>query len=523
MNKKRFFQNAFMLIVSTFLLRLVFTAFRVVVSNKVGAECMGLYQLTFAIYNVSVTFATSGINFAVTRLIAKALSKNDRAGAKKVMRLSIAYSLAFGLAAFLIVFALSEKIGIYLLCDERSVLSLKAFALSLPFISVSSAVSGYFYAARNVPTTLISRVLEQAAQIAFFYIFMQFVPDGNIELSCCVIVAASAVSEVLGSVYLIAKFVLEYRGQPSGREKGVFKKLCAVALPSAAGAYLKSGLQTVENVLIPIGFRKFGASQSDALKGYGILCSMVMPVIFFPSFVFASFSMLLIPEFTEAQTLKKNDEIKRTAGLAIRLTLMFSLFISANFIVFGQSIGNALYTEKDAGALIKMMAPLIPFMYLDSIADGMLKGLGEYNRVLKYSSIDTVVSITMIYFVVSKHGLYGYIVVIYTSTMLNAFLSIRRLLVVSKNRLEFFSDIVVPFCASLFSALCSKLLLMPLSYSGGKVFFVVTALLGSAALLTAFILISRGKMYETVKYAVRTVFALKPKSNFNLACRINNN
>ncbi|MBQ8869680.1 MAG: oligosaccharide flippase family protein [Oscillospiraceae bacterium] len=523
MNKKQFFQNAFMLVVSTFLLRLVFTAFRVVVSNKVGAECMGLYQLTFAIYNISVTFATSGINFAVTRLIAKALSKGDRAGAKNVMRLSFAYSLAFGVAAFLIVFALSEKIGVYLLCDKRSVLSLKAFAVSLPFISVSSAVSGYFYAARNVGTTLVSRVTEQIAQIACFYMFMLPVPKGNIELSCCAIVAASAVSEVLGSVFLILKFVLEYRGKRAKREKDAFKKLCAIALPSAAGAYLKSGLQTIENVLIPIGFRKFGASNSDALAGYGILCSMVMPVIFFPSFVFSSFSMLLIPEFTEAQTLKKDGEIKSTAMLAIRLTLMFSLFISANFIVFGQSIGDVLYTEKDAGALIKIMAPLIPFMYLDSIADGMLKGLGEYNRVLKYSSIDTVVSITMIYFVVSKYGLYGYVAVIYTSTMLNAFLSIRRLLVVSKNRLLFFSDIVVPFCASLFSAVCSKILLTPLIYTNGKTFFVVTALLCSVLLLGGFILISRGKMYDTVKYAVRTILELKPKSNFKAPCRINNN
>ena len=73
MNKKRFFQNALLLIVVTFSLRLVFTAFRVAVANKVGAECMGLYQLTFAIYNISVTFATSGINFASSHLCGSAV------------------------------------------------------------------------------------------------------------------------------------------------------------------------------------------------------------------------------------------------------------------------------------------------------------------------------------------------------------------------------------------------------------------------------------------------------------------
>lgn len=523
MNKKRFFQNALMLIVSTFILRLVWTAFRVVVSNKVGAECMGLYQLTFAIYNISVTFASSGINFAATRLVTRALSKGGADRAKAVMRYSIIYSLVFGIAAFIIVFALSGQIGVKLLCDKRSVLSLKSFAISLPFISVSSAVSGYFYAARNVVVTLASRVFEQLVQIVSFFVIMQFVPAGNIELSCCAIVASSAVSEILSSLFLIIKFAFDNRKEKSKKEQGIVKKLCSIAMSSAAGAYLKSGLQTVENVLIPVGFRKYGASESAALAGYGILCSMVMPVIFFPSFVLSSFSMLLIPEFTEAQTLKRNSEIQKTSMLAIRLTLMFSLFISANFICFGKGLGQLLYSEQQAGTLIEIMAVLIPFMYLDSIADGMLKGLGEYNRVLAYSSVDTVVSIAMIYFAVPKFGLYGYIAVIYVSTMLNAFLSIRRLLVVSGNKLSFFSDIIVPFAASLFSGVTAKQLCTAVLPAVQSAVSVTVMILCSIMLLSAFILISRGKMYLTVKYACDIVFGLKSKSNFKSLTRINNN
>ena len=92
--------------------------------------------------------------------------------------------------------------------------------------------------------------------------------------------------------------------------------------------------------------------------------------------------MLLIPEFTEAQTREKSHEISKTANLSIKLTLMFSLFVSANFIVFGRPLGEVLYSSQRAGALIEIMAPLIPFMYLDSIADGILKGIGEYKKNL---------------------------------------------------------------------------------------------------------------------------------------------
>lgn len=521
MNKKRFFQNAILLIVATFLLRLIWTAFRVVVSNRVGAECMGLYQLTFAVYNISVTFAASGINFASTRLVTQAISVR-KGSAKAVMLRCILYSLLFGITAFALIFYLAKPIGIYLLCDERTVLSLKAFAVSLPFISISSAVSGYFYAVRNVGVTLVSRALEQAVQIVAFFVLMMFVPTGNLELACFAIVASAAVSEVISSLFLTVFFVIKSKNEKITKQKRIFKKICSIALPSAAGAYLKSGLQTVENILIPVGFRKYGASASSALAGYGTLCSMVMPVLFFPSFVLSSFSMLLIPEFTEAQTLSRNREIQKTALLAIKLTLMFALFVSANFICFGQSIGELLYKSQQAGGLIEMMAPLIPFMYLDSIADGMLKGLGEYNRVLAYSSIDTVVSIAMIVFIVPKFGLYGYIAVVYVSTMLNAFLSIRRLLIVSKNKIMFFGDIIFPFALALLAAHFAKNcgnFLFPTRQDAVSVSLLLVL---SVILLCVMIFLSQGNIFNTFKFAFNILLSGRQKRHFSSKNRINN-
>ncbi len=514
MNKKRFFQNAIMLIVITFLLRLVWTAFRVVVSNRVGAECMGLYQLTFAIYNISVTFATSGINFAATRLVTQALS-SQKMSAKAVMCRCIVYSLFFGLGALFLVFSLSQPIGIHLLCDDRTVLSLKAFAISLPFISVSSAVSGYFYAVRNVGITLFSRGFEQTVQIVAFFVLMMLVPKGNLELSCLAIVASAAISEIFSSIFLVLAYVVKVKKQTGKMHGRIWNKICSIALPSAAGAYLKSGLQTVENVLIPAGFRKYGASKGAALEGYGMLCSMVMPVLFFPSFVLSSFSMLLIPEFTEAQTMCREREIQKTSQLAIKLTLMFALFVSANFVCFGRELGELLYSSSRAGTLIEIMAPIIPFMYLDSIADGMLKGLGEYNRVLAYSSIDTVVSIAMIYFIVPKAGLYGYIAVVYVSTMLNSFLSIRRLLVVSKNKIKFLGDIVFPFALALISALFSKFFGKFLFPAQQDAFSLIVLMSASVIVLCIMIFLSKGNIYKTFKMAFSIIIPQGTKRHFN--------
>ena len=513
MNKNKFFYNAFILVIATFLLRLIWTSFRVVVSNKVGAECMGLFQLTFAVNNISVTFAVSGINFASTRLITQALAEN-KYSKKNIMKKCILYSIIFGCVAFLTVFLSSDFLAQKILCDKRTALSLKGFSVSLPFISLSSAITGYFYAKRNVNITLISRTVEQFSQIISFFVIMRFVPENNIELSCFALTISGAISEILGGLFIFFAYKIDIRGEKIKRGKNIFKRICAISIPSALGAYLKSGLQTIENILIPIGFRKHGATNSQSLSGYGMLCSMVMPVIFFPSFVLSSFSLLLIPEFTEAQTLNKNREIHKTASLSIRLTMYFSLLVSAIFICFGCELGELIYNSKRAGELIGIMAPLIPFMYLDSIADGMLKGLGEYNRVLAYSSVDTILSIIMIIFVIPKFGLYGYVIVIYASTMVNSVLSISRILKVSQNKIAFLREIAVPFGVSL---LCSFFSKSVVSYFGFKTqtFFVIVGIIFSVVLSVGFGVFLKSSMYFLLKETVNKLHLKKHRGILN--------
>lgn len=60
MKKATFIKNAFILTATSLLLRTIGIFFRIYMSNKVGAEGMGLYQLIFSIYVLGSTFATSG-------------------------------------------------------------------------------------------------------------------------------------------------------------------------------------------------------------------------------------------------------------------------------------------------------------------------------------------------------------------------------------------------------------------------------------------------------------------------------
>ena len=71
-NKKRFFYNGIMLTAVGIAMRTVALFFNAFVTQKIGAEGMGLYTIVMTVYGFAVTFATSGISLTVTRLVASA-------------------------------------------------------------------------------------------------------------------------------------------------------------------------------------------------------------------------------------------------------------------------------------------------------------------------------------------------------------------------------------------------------------------------------------------------------------------
>lgn len=75
-----YLKNAVILTATGLLLRFAGMFFRVWVAGCIGPEGMGLYQLIFTLYTLSVNLATAGISVTATRLVAEELSANRPGG-----------------------------------------------------------------------------------------------------------------------------------------------------------------------------------------------------------------------------------------------------------------------------------------------------------------------------------------------------------------------------------------------------------------------------------------------------------
>ena len=170
-------------------------------------------------------------------------------------------------------------------------------------------------------------------------------------------------------------------------------------------------------------------------------------------------------------------------------------------IAFSYELGMALYDSREAAEFIRLLAPLIPVMYLDSATDAMLKGLGQQVYSMKVNIADALISVLLVWVLTPRMGIMGYVVTIYATELLNAALSIVRLLNVSAPRPRLVPWVVTPLVAIVAATSITRLIyalipasLTPIGHGGAVILLVGVALLLYALFLVVLGAVRREQM-----------------------------
>ena len=135
-----------------------------------------------------------------------------------------------------------------------------------------------------------------------------------------------------------------------------------------------------------------------------------------------------MPEITRAHTRGDLPAMRRLIFTMLRLTGAFSLAAGAGFVVFGAPLAQLVYRDADVGRMVQVLGFVAPFMYLESMVDGVLKGLGEQLATFRYSLLDSVFRIAAICLIVPQYGMAGFLGVMVGSNLLTCGLNLQRML-----------------------------------------------------------------------------------------------
>ena len=453
--------NGLLLTFVALFMRGVGVAFQVFIADTAGSEAVGLHTVIASVFGFAVTLATSGIQLGTTRLVSEAIGRNAEGDVRGVRNACFAYALIFGALSSFVLFFGADLIGTVLLKDARTVRSLRILALSLLPIALSSVMNGYFTAVRRVYKNALTGVLSQAIRMVLTAALLLYVFPREIENACVAMVVGSAASEIFSAVLLGILFLFEqrrYRGNAPVRTMKHWRELCGISLPLALSAYTRSGLLSLQHLMIPIGLTAFFGDRSTALSSFGTLHGVVFPLVLFPSAIISSFAGLLVPEIAERRVRNAAPQIGHIVRTVFRVTLLFSVGVAGILLCFSSEISTRLDRSAEAAYYIRVLAPLIPVMYLDTAVDAMLKGHGEQVYCMQVNILDSFLSLVLVVLLLPRFGISGYLFTVYLTEILNATLSITRLLSVTNLRPPLLRGILLPLLAVIGATTCTRLL-----------------------------------------------------------------
>lgn len=452
---RKFAINVLLLTAASALMRAIGVRFNVYLSARLGTDGLGLFTLTMSVYSLAVTLATSAVGFAATRLVSESIGGGRRDLVRPRLRACLLYSLFFGIFSAFLLFVLARPIAEKLFSDIRTLPSLRALALSLPFVSLTSTLSGYFTAVRRVARSSAAGVIGMLFRIGITVLLLERAVEHSLEGSCLSVCAAITLSEALTLLLSMLAYLIDRRRFEKGK-KCAHHGLFRIALPMAFSSYVRSALTTVEHLLIPWGLRRGGASEGRALAVYGTVQGMALPVVMFPYALLTPFCSLLVPETAERRAAGKDDALASSGARAISFVATFGLGCAGVLACFGDDIGRILCGSAEAGRYITLLAPLVPIMYMDTCIDSLLKGIDEQGYAMRVNMLDASLSVLIVLFLTPIWGIYGFIAEIYICELLNASLSAARLFKRLKLPIAPWRDLLFPLASIIFATTLTR-------------------------------------------------------------------
>ena len=419
------FYSALMLTGVNLLLRFVGTSFQVYLSSRIGAAGIGLLQLVMSVGGLSMVAGMGGIRTATMYLTAEELGRKQPQNVVWVLSGCFLYSICFSGCVAAALYHFAPWIASVWIGDPRTVDALRLFASFLPVTCLCGVMTGYFTAANRIGMLAAVEVAEQFCSMALTLgALTLFAGDDPVRSSMCVILGSSC-----GCVLtLLCLMILRLREHaPVGPRITIASRLAQTALPLAIADDLKSGISTIENLMVPKRL-SLNHAISSPLASFGLVTGMVFPVIMFPAAILFGLTELLIPELARCAAAGSRKRIHYLVRRALRVSLVYGALTGGLLCLLANTLCIALYHSPNAAQQMQAYALLVPMLYCDLVTDAMTKGLGQQKICVRYNIFTSILDVLFLYILLPRYGMRGYFASFLVTHLINFILSLQRLL-----------------------------------------------------------------------------------------------
>jgi|GEM_PF-308785 len=421
--------GASVLTLANILSQLLGFVYRMFLSRAIGAEGMGLFQLIFPFYSLSLSIAASGICVAVSRLSAEYMALGNYKALRLLIRRAtlVFFAIFAGLSGVSALFA--GKVATGFLGDERTRLAIYALIPVVFLTGVENIHKNFFYGTKNVNPPAFSDFVEQVIRMmAVLGLLWLFFPQRD-EVMLVIIVFGMLACEIFSAVFLRAMYVRQRKRMPKlgADDPEMSKKISKIAVPVSLSNLLNNLLSSLIVIIIPRRLVVSGLTQSQSLSEYGILFGMSMPLLALSSSLVVGLGLVMIPKLAENLALGNYADLRSKISRAITVTSFVVLPMLAVSAVLGESLGRQLFGQEIDGKYLIPLAVGMAFAIYMSITGSILNGLGKQNSAAFNFILGNAVELALVYSLVAKPEIRmnGYVAAFVISAAITAGLNLQ--------------------------------------------------------------------------------------------------
>lgn len=512
MKQQSLISSTIILTLTYALARTLHIIFSILLAHKLSAEVIGIHELTMSIYCTAIAFSSAGLCSSISRLIAEELGKSNKLSISYMMNIYLIFALLIGTTVTAILFYYISDIVLYFTHTKISMQGLKLLVLSIPSISISSCLKGYFYALKKTSIVGTSNILEQVTRFLLLITLINYYSNSGAPYIFIGIGISFTAGEFISCFYLLFYYIKTSKYYLNCKKVSplkLLKNFFHIFLPLAMISYISYVFFSLEDIIVPKRLALYSGSFSSSLSALGIIKGMVFPLLFFPTSVLSAFSSNLLPKISELNALGQFSRIKNLTSKILHFTFLLSFYILCIFITYSSLIGYLIYKNNEIGPFLHTLSITIPFMYSEVITDTILKGLDKQSSCLTYSLLDCMMRSALFYLLLPYRGVSMFTLILIISCIFTSVLHFNKLIEVTHIHIHISNWFFKPILAASFAANYCKLIMRYLFHSiHSRYLFLMVGLfiLTTLYLFTLFLL-------EDFKIRPFSEFKLHPTSN----------
>lgn len=372
MKKNLFIKSTLILILSGFLTKILGFIIKVIYTRIIGEYGISLYSIAVPTYSLLLTIATLAIPISISKLVSENKGRSIR-----ILTSAAFLIISINLVLVFIIFLTKDFLAVNLLKEPKASPIIMAFALTLPFVSISSVLKGYFAGKQNMVPHATSNIIEQIVRLIIILVVLPILKRKSDMLAILGLILLTIISEISSIIvflfFLPKKINFNTKILPS---KKITKDILDISIPTVSGRIIGNIGYFFEPIILTNLLLFSGYNNSYILSEYGAYNAYSLALLTMPSFFIGAIATSLLPEISKFNGNNNLKMVKRRIHQSIIFSLIIGIFFSLLIFIFRDKLLFSLYNTTKGSDYIKVLAPFFVLFYLEGVLTSSLQALG---------------------------------------------------------------------------------------------------------------------------------------------------